>query len=156
MQNRFHIEHGSLSHAHVAFFTVIAQFILPFACLGHVSGIPCLSYPTAIFADSAKRTERRSFLIPIILFLDAKKMQTSAMKVYFQIAECSFFLFKENANERNESYFQIAECRFFFCKDNANRTQYKRITPFFLFFCSNAVCLCKVCPIHGQYKKLEE
>ena len=55
------------------------------------------------------------------------------MKIYFQIAECSFFLFKENANERNEStfrlpsaafssakimqtsamkiYFQIAECR---------------------------------------------
>ena len=42
------------------------------------------------------------------------------MKVHFQIAECSFFLFKENANERNESYFQIAECRFFFCKENAN------------------------------------
>ena len=42
------------------------------------------------------------------------------MKVHFQIAECSFFLFKENANERNECYFQIAECRFFFCKDNAN------------------------------------
>ena len=83
-------------------------------------------------------------------------MQTSAMKVYFQIAECRFFFCKENANERNESYFQIAECSFFFCKDNANRTQYKRITPFFLFYCSNAVCLCKVCPIHGQYKKKEE
>ena len=100
------------------------------------------------------------------------------MKVYFQIAECRFFLFKENANERNEStfklpsaafssakimqtsamkvYFQIAECRFFFCKDNANRRQYKRITPFFLFYCSDAVCLCKVCPIHGQSKKKEE
>ncbi len=33
------------------------------------------------------------------------------MKTCFQIAECSFFLFKDNANERNESYFQIAECR---------------------------------------------
>ena len=93
-----------------------------------------LSCATAIVADSAKRTERRSFLIPIILFLDAKIMQTSAMKIYFQ----------------------IAECRFFFCKDNANRRQYKRITPFFLFYCSDAVCLCKVCPIHGQYKKKEE
>ena len=100
------------------------------------------------------------------------------MKVYFQIAECRFFFCKDNANERNESYFQIAECRFFlfkdnanernenllsdcrvpliFCKDNANRRQYKRITPFFLFYCSDAVCLCKVCPIHGQYKKKEE
>ena len=47
-------------------------------------------------------------------------MQTSAMKVHFQIAECRFFFCKDNANERNESYFQIAECRFFFCKDNAN------------------------------------
>ena len=75
-----------------------------------------------------------TFKLPSAAFSSAKIMQTSAMKTCFQ----------------------IAECRFFFCKDNANRTQYKRITPFFLFYCSNAVCLCKVCPIHGQYKKKEE
>ena len=86
--------------------------------------------------------------IYIILIKDRKKKYSHS---YYFILGC-----KENANERNESFFQIAECRFFFCKDNANRTQYKRITPFFLFYCSDAVCLCKVCPIHGQYKKKEE
>lgn len=30
LQNRFHIEHGFLSHAKVAFLKVIAKFILPF------------------------------------------------------------------------------------------------------------------------------
>ena len=78
------------------------------------------------------------------------------MKVYFQIAECRFFFCKENANERNENLFSNCRVPLIFCKDNANRRQYKRITPFFLFYCSDAVCLCKVCPIYGQYKKKEE
>ena len=96
------------------------------------------------------------FQIAECRFFFCKENANERNESYFQIAECRFFFCKDNANERNESYFQIAECSFFFCKDNANRTQYKRITPFFLFYCSNAVCLCKVCPIHGQYKKKEE
>lgn len=35
LQNRFHIEHGFLSHAKVAFLKVIAKFILPFFCIVH-------------------------------------------------------------------------------------------------------------------------
>ena len=35
MQNRFHIEHGFLSYAKVAFLKVIAKFILPFFCIVH-------------------------------------------------------------------------------------------------------------------------
>ena len=34
------------------------------------------------------------------------------MKVHFQIAECSFFLFKDNANERNESTFRLPSAAF--------------------------------------------
>ena len=32
------------------------------------------------------------------------------MKDFFQIAECSFILCKDNTNERDERFFQIAEC----------------------------------------------
>ena len=35
LQNRFHIEHGFLSYAKVAFLKVIAKFILPFFCIVH-------------------------------------------------------------------------------------------------------------------------
>ena len=35
LQNRFHIEHGFLSYAKVAFLKVIAKFILPFFCIAH-------------------------------------------------------------------------------------------------------------------------
>ena len=34
------------------------------------------------------------------------------MKTCFQIAECSFFLFKDNANERNESTFKLPSAAF--------------------------------------------
>ena len=78
------------------------------------------------------------------------------MKTCFQIAECRFSSAKIMQTSAMKVYFQIAECRFFFCKDNENRRQYKRITPIFLFYCSDAVCLCKVYPIHGQYEKKKE
>ena len=45
----------------------------------------------------------RCFAKSLSLNDDAKKLQMSAMKACFQIAECSFFLCKETANERNES-----------------------------------------------------
>ena len=38
-------------------------------------------------------------------------MQTSAMKVYFQIAECSFSYLKKMQTSAMKIYFQIAECR---------------------------------------------
>ena len=51
----------------------------------------------------------------------AKPLQTSAMKSYFQIAECSYGLCKTIANERNESHFQIAECSYGLCKGNKKK-----------------------------------
>ena len=50
-----------------------------------------------------------TFKLPSAAFSSAKKMQTSAMKTCFQIAECRFFFCKDNANERNENLF--SNCR---------------------------------------------
>ena len=55
------------------------------------------------------------------------------MKVYFQIAECRFFLFKDNANERNESTFRLPSAAFSSAKIMQIEDNTKEKLHFFFF-----------------------
>ena len=49
------------------------------------------------------------------------------MKDFFQIAECSFILCKDNTNERNERFFSDCRVQFIVCKFTIKFPNYKPV-----------------------------
>ena len=69
---------------------------------------------------------------PITVLLIAKIVQMSAMKVYFQIAECSLSYAKIVQMSAMKVYFQIAECSLSYAKLQNSATKCKQQHLFYI------------------------
>ena len=138
LQNRFHIEHGFLSYAKVAFLKVIAKFILSFFCIVHELDI---LYINRWHHYNKKEKMELFFCIVFDLhYLCRRKAALGNLKTSFHCARLHYLCRRKSGTRQFENKFSMRSFALSLYKISCTSTMQNQTGLFCIVFGLHYLC----------------